>query len=373
MAQIHCQSKRYRDVNIFTFTEMSEDEAHEKFAEVRWGDRNSVTCPFCEKIGSHYYIASRRKWRCQDCAEFFSVTTNTILESRKLPFRTILVALFLFVAAPKSDGANRIHPILGVTLRTVYTLFGKFREAIWVQRDTSPLSGVVHIDGGHFCGKPRRPRVRQKANAQMVDSKLRNRKANLIPANALKNIEPWNQKKLKNRRIVLVMREVSQEEEIGGLKTRIVIVPAETRAHVVQAIRTYVSPDATTVMTDFSAAYRSLSSWYEHQAVNHSVEYATEDGVNQNQAESFMARMRRSEFGVLHGMRHQYLALYANEFAWREDIRFSTLGEKFHVLLSMVLRTGLSKAWRGYNQGHRLETEYDGIPKAEVWPWEEPI
>ncbi|ALU88946.1 transposase protein [Herbaspirillum rubrisubalbicans M1] len=373
MAQIHCQSKRYRDINIFTFTEMSEDEAHEKFVEVRWGDRNSVSCPCCGTIGSHYYIASRKKWRCKDCSEFFSVTSSTILEGRKLTFRIILVALFLFVAAPKSDGANRIHPILGVTLRTVYMLFGKFREALWEQRDTSQLTGVVHIDGGHFCGKPRRPRIRQKANAKAIDSKLRNRKANLIPTDSLARIEPWNQEKLENRRIVLVMREVSSDKRIGGLRTRIAIVPAETRAHVIQAIRTYVSSDATTVITDFSAAYRSLSSWYEHEAVNHSVEYSTDDGVNQNQAESFMARMRRSEFGILHGMRPQYLALYANEFAWREDVRFCTLGEKFHMLLSMILRTGLSKAWRGYNQGHRLEVEYDGIPKAEAWPWEETI
>lgn len=37
MAQIHCQSKRYRDINIFTFTEMSEDEAHEKLVAALGG------------------------------------------------------------------------------------------------------------------------------------------------------------------------------------------------------------------------------------------------------------------------------------------------------------------------------------------------
>lgn len=344
--------------------ELSEEQAHEKFIEIRWGDRHRVICPQCNFTAKHYYRKQRRQWRCKKCDAVFSVTTGTILDRRKLPFKTLLIAIFIFAASPKSDSANKVHAQLGVTLRTIYTLFGKLREALWEQRDTTPLKGIVHIDGGHFCGKPRRPRVRQKITSLAINSRLRSRKASIVPPQKGQSIEPWNLNKLKNRRIVLVMREVSTEPEIGATRTRVVIVKAETSSFVLGPIRTYVKSNAT-IMTDSSPAYSKLSAWFDHEAVNHTKEYSREDGVNQNHAESFLARMRRSEFGVLHGMRPQYLAFYANEFAWREDVRFSTLNNKFHALLSAVMRTGLSNAWRGYNQGHRLGREYDGMPRFD--------
>lgn len=366
MARVFSQTKAYRDINLITLAELTEEQAFDKFIEIKWGDRHSVVCPFCNHMDKHYYLKRRRQWRCKKCVCLFSVTTGTILDRRKLPFKTLLVAIFIFVASPKSESANKTHALLGVTLRTIYILFGKLREALWEQRDTTPLRGVVHIDGGHFCGKPRRPRVRQKITSFAVNSRLRSRKAGIVPPQKGQSIEPWNADKLINRRIVLVMREVSPVKLVGGIKTRVVIVKAESSAHVLGPIRTYVERGAT-IMTDASNAYTKLGAWFKHEAVNHSEMYAKEDGVNQNHAESFFARMRRSEFGVLHGMRPEYLAFYANEFAWREDMRHSTLNNKFQALLSAVMQTGLSKAWRGYNQGHRLGIEYDGMPKNEDW------
>jgi len=70
--------------------------------------------------------------------------------------------------------------------------------------------------------------------------------------------------------------------------------------------------------------------------------------------------MRRAEYGVHHGMRPQYLAFYAAEFAWREMHRAESLGTKFFGLLKMVLSCDISRAWRGYAQGRRLGFEYLG-------------
>lgn len=364
MTHIFCQTKAYRDIDLFTFTNLTEEQAFEKFIEYRWGGRHSVICPLCGHTGKQYYRQRKRQWRCKRCDAIFSVTTGTILDRRRLPFKKLLVAMFIFVASPKSEAANKSHAMLGVTLRTIFTLYGKLREALYEQRDTTPLRGIVHIDGGHFCGKPRRPNVRQKITSAAVNSRLRSRKASIIPPQRGQSIEPWNAKKLKNRRIVLVMREVSPIEKIGALKTRVVVVKSESSRHVLGPIRTYVDKDATVIMTDFSSAYTRLSTWFNHKAVNHSEIYS-KDGINQNQAESFMARIRRAEFGVLHGMRPQYFALYANEFAWREDMRFLSLDQKFRSLMRAVLASGLSKAWRGYNQGHRLGFEYDGMPNYQ--------
>lgn len=364
MTQIFSQSKAYRDFNLMQIIAMSDMEAHETLVKARWRSRDEVICPQCGHADKHYYRKQRRQWRCKKCDAVFSVTTGTILDRRKLPFKTLLIAIFIFAASPKSESANKVHSQLGVTLRTIYTLYGKLREALWEQRDVTPLNGIIHIDGGHFCGKPRRPRVRQKVTSLAVNSRLRSRKAGIVPPQKGQSIEPWNLEKLKNRRIVLVMREVSPMPGIGATKTRVVIVKAEAASFVLGPIRTYVKRNAT-IITDSSPAYTKLSAWFDHKAVNHTKEYSTKEGINQNHAESFMARVRRSEFGVLHGMRPKYLAFYANEFAWREDVRFLSLHTKFSMLLDFALRSGLSKAWRGYNQGHRLAVEYDGLPKFD--------
>jgi ISXO2-like transposase domain len=67
--------------------------------------------------------------------------------------------------------------------------------------------------------------------------------------------------------------------------------------------------------------------------------------------------MRRSEYGTFHGYRPKYLLDYAQEFAWREDVRRTTEGEKVTDLLSNVFRNGLSNWWRGYWQGHHRDGE----------------
>jgi transposase-like protein len=362
MAYAFSQSKAHRDFTIWNIVELSEEEAHEKFVEARWGGRSTIACPGCGAVGKHYYNRVRRSWRCKACDAVFSVTTGTAFANRRLKYKKILMIMYFFVAAPKSVSANQAHAELDVTTKTAYLLFGKMREALWNHRDVTPLNGVIHIDGGHFCGKPRRPRVRKGITSMVVNSRLRNRKAGIVPPFKGQSIEPWNLEKLKNRRVVVVLREVSGIPRIGATRTRVVIVKAETANNVLGAIRTNVARGAT-IMTDESSAYSRLSAWFNHRTVKHAAEYSTCEGINQNQAESFMSRLRRAEYGVFHGMRCQYFALYANEMAWREDMRNKSLGDKFDALIRAIVRSGWSRAWRGYNQGHRLPTEYDGLPE----------
>lgn len=75
------------------------------------------------------------------------------------------------------------------------------------------------------------------------------------------------------------------------------------------------------IMTDECNAYTRLNANYEHEVVNHQIEYSTIDGVNENQAESYFSRLRRYVFGIAHNSRPKYLADIAWEMAWREDVR----------------------------------------------------
>ena len=113
------------------------------------------------------------------------------------------------------------------------------------------------------------------------------------------------------------------------------------------------------VMTDSGSEYAWICTarQYEHKTVNHSREYATPDGVNNNQAESGISRLRRAEFGAYRGMRKTYLLDYATEMAWREDVRLLSIGERAKELVQRISACGLSPSWRGYWTGVQRKQE----------------
>jgi hypothetical protein len=281
------------------------------------------------------------------------------LADRKLPFKKLLLLIYLFVSHPKGLAANQVLSSMGVTLRTAYQNLGKIREVIHQTQDLTPLTGIVQADGGHFCGKPRRPRRKNKMSSGIANNILRNRKASIVPPTRGVSIEPWNKEKLKKRRIVLVLRELYQQPGTGAARTISLVIPAEDGKYVIPAIKKHVAK-GTIIHTDNGKAYSMLSGPYKHHAVTHSVEYCRDDGVNNNQAESYFGRFRRAEYGTHHGMRPSYLAFYAAEFAWREDTRKFSLKNKLMDLLGRIMRCDISRAWRGYAQGHRLGFEYLG-------------
>jgi hypothetical protein len=110
------------------------------------------------------------------------------------------------------------------------------------------------------------------------------------------------------------------------------------------------------IMTDECNAYTRLNANYEHEVVNHQIEYSTIDGVNENQAESYFSRLRRYVFVIAHNSRPKYLADIAWEMAWREDVRKKPEGEKTAHVLKSTAANGRSLKWCGYWQRAKLQT-----------------
>lgn len=96
---------------------------------------------------------------------------------------------------------------------------------------------------------------------------------------------------------------------------------------------------------------------YVHEAVNHSEEFSRDDGVNENQAESFFSRMRRSCFGIYHRITPKYMLDYACEMAWREDMRRKNTKQQIRSLFQRVCSAGVSADWFNYSHGHKRAAE----------------
>lgn len=82
--------------------------------------------------------------------------------------------------------------------------------------------------------------------------------------------------------------------------------------------------------------------------VNHSKEFKGDDGACTNQAESFFARLRRSEFGVHHRISGRRLQAYADDCAWRENHRREANGTHWHLITAAALSHPKSETWAGY-------------------------
>lgn len=78
-------SAKARTLSLREVFAMSDDQAFEAFREVRWGRDGEPECPACGVVAEHWFLPSRRQWRCRDCGHTFSVTSGTIFAHHKLP------------------------------------------------------------------------------------------------------------------------------------------------------------------------------------------------------------------------------------------------------------------------------------------------
>jgi transposase-like protein len=350
LPQHFLHSATARDFSIFDATDLDSHQAHAFLASIRWGADATQTCPSCGTIDKHYFQAGRKQWRCKHCGAYFSITTGTVLQDRKLPHRKIIVAVFLFITSANGISALELARSLKISVKTAFVLLSKIREVIVRSADLSN----VQMDGAHFCAKPRKPNRRTKITAEQVIARLSAKKGSRSKAAAPRTrMSKASVERLKNRRVILVARQTSTTPGDGATRSIVGVALHENEA-AVHGFAQRAIIKGSTLWTDENPAYNGLGSTVTHAAVNHSAEFVSENGVNDNQCESFNSRIRRAEYGVFHGFRPKYLGDYLWEFAWRDDGRRTSMRTKLMLLLSLILTSERSIWWRGYWQGaHR--------------------
>lgn len=102
----------------------------------RWPD--GAVCPVCE---SRERITIRKAgyYRCNACAEDFTVRTGTVMERSKIPLHK-----WLYVTARKGISSIQLAKEIGVTQKTAWFLLHRLREACGPNMDK--LRGIIEID-----------------------------------------------------------------------------------------------------------------------------------------------------------------------------------------------------------------------------------
>ena len=354
MAQHYLRSSMYRDLSIDSIYAMPDADIQLLFARLRWGSTTHQACPNCGSWDEHYRRPARHQWRCRACGRDFSVTSATVFSHRKKSLRSILLAVFYFVTGVKGIAGLGMSRLGSYSSKAAHATLGKLREGILRTQDLSPLTGIVEIDGGYFGGKPRKPNRRGRRNTALIADRIAGR-GKRSKAWTASGITRSNWEKRKNRRVVMILRQQGAPGQ-GAVRSIAAVTYSENDKDAAELISRYVSP-AAIIMTDESPAYAAVSATHEHYAVSHSREYVSSEGVHENQAESYFSRLRRWEYGISHGVRPIYLADYAGEMVWREDMRRCSIRQQVETLLQKSLTSGHSRWWRGYYQGKRRGAE----------------
>jgi transposase-like protein len=140
---------------------MSDEEAHDRFRQIRWADTNGdPVCPRCGGL-THYTYKARKLWKCKACTHQFSVTSGTIFASRKLAIRDYLLAIAIVVNGAKGQSMLQLARDLDVQYRTAFVMAHKLREALASESRALELSGVVEVDGMYVGGRVRPANLRE--------------------------------------------------------------------------------------------------------------------------------------------------------------------------------------------------------------------
>lgn len=329
-------------------------------AKAVWGSTEVMPCPHCGTIDSHHFRRAERRWKCKSCDSTFSVTSNTVLADSKLPMTKVLKMAYSWTSGASGVAALQLRRYWSIPYPTMFTFCHRFREGLARGHNVGVLTGIQEMDGMDVNGK----RYREKRNQPLGGG---NAGRPRLPAHLLKAAKEFIGPPLPpkfgkaaaqpaDRRIVLVLRQRGVSKGKGASATRVSIALTESGKTALAMATKFASVESV-IMSDEDSSYAAFDTLFKaHKSINHSVAYSDGKGTNNNQAESYNKRLRRSLEGVHLNVSNKYLHEYASEQAWREDARQMSTGDKLDNLLRTVMFVGPSQNWCGYSHGkHRTE------------------
>jgi transposase-like protein len=324
MAQHFLLSRVAKTLTLAQVVRMSDAEAETMFREVRWSDTNGdPVCPHCGGVDA--YDCRRPngapRFRCRACKKDFTITSGTLFASHKLPLRSYLLAVAIFMNEVKGKSMLALSRDLGTSYKCTFMLAHKLREAMAAELKGRVIGGddkTAEIDSAYFGGYV----------------KPANRREDRIDRRFAEN-------QSGKRKAVIVIRE-------RGGNTLPAVFPNES--HALSFIRSRIAK-GTVVHADESGNWNDLHARYEMKRINHQEAYS-HDGACTNWAELFFSRLRRAEIGHHHHVAGAYLLRYAQEAAWREDNRRRSNGEQVRDVAGFAMKAKPSVDFCGYKQRH---------------------
>jgi transposase-like protein len=283
---------------------VNESLAVEFFENQRWG--KSPACPRCN--GEHVYQMTGRdgqrnkdyRWRCRDCAKFFTVRTGTIFEESRLPLRIWVYAFWKACSSKKGISALQLSREMEITHKSALFVLRRIRFGLGAQ-NAPKMTGTVEVDEVYVGGRPRWPGISK-----------RGRGTKKIPV------------------VGIVQRG-------GDVRFRMM------KRISAKKLSQFVAENADRscrLITDDLNLYANVGREFKggHEVVRHSFKQYVKPGtdIHSNTIEGVFSLLRRGVMGTFHSVARKHLPNYLNEFQFRWNTRKMNDGERVSAAIKAV-------------------------------------
>jgi transposase-like protein len=293
----------------------SAQRCHDFLTAVRWPD-GEVTCPYCGS-GAVKYMPKYRRWYCggEHDRKQFSIKVGSIFEDSPLPLQKWLPAVWLIVNCKNGISSYELHRALKVTQKTAWFMLQRIRLAM--QTGTfEKASGHVEVDETFIGGK-----------ARFMHKGAR---------------------KVKGRGPIgkAVVFGVLERRKNGKASRVKVVHVKDRKAKTLQPeVRKHVEPGAA-LHTDELLSYRGLADDYQHNVINHAVEYVC-GNVHTNGMENFWSLFKRAIRGTYVSVEPFHLFRYLDEQAFRFNERKDEEGDRGRFATAAARLWGKRLTYKG--------------------------
>ncbi len=282
------------------------DNALNFMVALRWSD--GVTCPHCQS--KHVsFLKSRRIWKCLACRKQFSAKVGSIFEDSPIGLGTWFAAMWMMVNAKNGVSSYEIARALGVTQKTAWFMDHRIRIAMKT-KTFEKLSGTIEADETFIGGKAK------------------------------------NMHRARRERMIQGTGTVGKTIVMGLLERKgevvTTVIPDTTRTTIQKTVRDNVQKGSD-LYTDAHSGYQGLARDYNHQSVDHMIEYVRGQ-VHTNNMENFWSLWKRCIKGTHIHLSEKHLLRYLDEETFRYGNR--TLNDAGRFLLAATAVIGRRLTWK---------------------------
>jgi transposase-like protein len=278
----------------------------------RWP--KGVICPTCGGADVRF-LANQKRWECKQgkhSKKQFSAKVGTIFEDSPIGLDKWLTATWMLANCKNGASSWELHRALGVTQKTAWFMLHRIRLGMQDEQTGGKLSGEVEVDETFIGGKARNMHGDVKA------------------------------RKTQGRRGPEGKAIVAAVLERGG-KVRVKVVDKRRKSQLQSLVRENVEAGSA-LYSDALKSYDGLAGEYEHQVIDHAIEYVNEN-VHTNGMENFWSLLKRGINGTYVSVEPYHLFRYVDEQAFRFNNRNDMNdADRFNAVLSQIVGKRLTYA-----------------------------